>query len=108
MPQDGDTRASTAMADAVNSALIPVTALGVSRAWKASAARTRPSLRLTNREYAGAPCAPFWAADSRRRVAPRPCGVVCDPRTLVVVMSLPRVDAAPYGGPAVLFPPLLR
>jgi hypothetical protein len=35
---------------AVNTALIPVTAFGVSPAWKASAASSRPTLRLRTGE----------------------------------------------------------
>src|SRR5947209_18377224 len=85
------------MPEAVNAALIPVTAFGVSRAWKASAASRRPSLRLTKREYAGAPLAPFCAPERRRSVAPSvsPGAVV---RTLVAVIGLPRCGTSPAAG----------
>src|SRR4051794_20529445 len=85
------------MPAAVNAALIAVTAFRVSPAWKASAANNGPSRRLTNREYAGAPAAPFCAADNRRRVAPSPTAAGSPGRESTTAVTCASVSSVPVG-----------
>src|SRR5690348_9711998 len=63
----GRSSAIIAIATAEKQALMKVTPLGVNRAWKDRAARTRPIRRLMNREYAGDPLAGGFCALARRR-----------------------------------------